>query len=252
MKLVASGAAAVRLFWGLGLCVAASPAAAIAQAELVPWTGYVDVRHRNNCRLAQQVLTLGQPAGKREWALETIRDCGPVGAETAAHQILAGAAASDSSAVRRTVRLSSYFVHPAIFEAAAQLALEPRFDAAIRIHGIRALFMQVRPNLWVSYDEIIQPPFTATSSRIVGVSSNQPTVEAGALADDAYLRAVDIGLAIIDDQANARELRNAAYYLAVMSRGSERRRLRCAGIDDVEECSRLLLAQPDTLLIPAP
>jgi hypothetical protein len=245
-------AGAVRLFWGLGLCVAASPAAAIAQAELVPWTGYVDVRHRNDCRLAQQVLTLGQPAGKREWALDTIPACGPMGAEAVSRQLLAAAAAGDTAALRVAVRLSSGFVHPDLFEAGAQLAERARFGPVVRVHGLRVLFMQIQPTFWVGFDEITQPPFGDDFARAVGRSTNQPSVQAGALPNDAGQRAASIGLAIIRDSGNARELRNAAYYVAVIGRELHRERLLCAGTDDEEECSRLLLAQPDTMVIPAP
>ena len=49
--------------------LALSSAPAAAQSDTVPWRGYTDEQHRNDCRLAHQVLTLGQPAVKREWAL---------------------------------------------------------------------------------------------------------------------------------------------------------------------------------------
>ena len=45
------------------------------------------VQLRNECRLAHQILTKGQPANQRDWALEFIRRCGSLGGEAIAHLI---------------------------------------------------------------------------------------------------------------------------------------------------------------------
>ena len=59
----------IRLMMGaaVGALVAAGPLAAQADPGAV--------KHRNDCLLAEQVLTHGQPANKRDWALNYIGSC---------------------------------------------------------------------------------------------------------------------------------------------------------------------------------
>ena len=222
-----------------------------AAQETAPWTGYTDEHHRNDCRLAHQVLTLGQPAVKREWALRTISRCGPLGAEAVAHQLLAGAQAGDTSAVRMAAGLSSAFVHPEIFAAGARLAADGGLAPLIRINGVVVLAMQVDPVLSVTPGDIVLPPYTDNSVLSVGTYAGPLRVLAGALPEDADERAAQIGIGILNDASSPRELRNAAHHLAVISRVRYQRRTLCAGAGD-EACTRILLANPDTVMIPEP
>ena len=126
----------------VGLLVLAAslgvPARLLAQADPD------SVRHRNDCRLAAQVVTLGQPAIRRTWALRTLPTCGAVGGRAIAEALRAASTAQRwEQGLEDIVMLSSVLHDAQIFSAAADIAANPGAGKAARIQAIRVLYFQI-------------------------------------------------------------------------------------------------------------
>lgn len=105
---------------------------------------YADEHHRNDCRLAHQVLTDGHPADRHEWALETAPSCGALGGAALAAVLLAHH--GDDTAgdelevlVGASVRLRD----AALFAAGLQLAGDAAAGGAARVAGWQVVHAQL-------------------------------------------------------------------------------------------------------------
>lgn len=101
-----------------------------------------EVRHRNDCRLATQVLTLGRPADRYDWALTTIGTCADAGA-TVAH-VWESPPTGEGELQRlyeSTARIKDGRVFTAVFDVA-----EDRSQASlIRLAALGAVVTLVQP-----------------------------------------------------------------------------------------------------------
>jgi hypothetical protein len=108
--------------------------------------GDVDEHHRNDCRLAEQVLTLGQPADRRDWALETVPSCGASGGGVLATQLQARHGdATDTPALEALVYATSRMTDASLFRAGLELGADPSAGAAARAAGWRVALYQLVP-----------------------------------------------------------------------------------------------------------
>jgi len=116
--------------------------------------GYADEQHRNDCRLAHQVLTAGEPANKRDWALETIPSCGVLGGEALAAMLLAhrGDAAADDE-LDALVQASVNLRDATLFRAGLQVAGDATAGDAARVAGWQVVHAQLTG---------VYPPVTAS------------------------------------------------------------------------------------------
>jgi hypothetical protein len=153
-----------------------SPARVCAQAGLVfapetAWTGFRDVHHRDECRLAHQILTLGQPANKREWALDRIGTCGPEGGEALATQFQAKRLANDDTPELEDLVIAARdFVDGNLYRAALGIASDGTAGTAARVDAIRIIFGMLRPGTRATYEE-----FADAETTITGAFTVQPT-----------------------------------------------------------------------------
>lgn len=101
------------------------------------------VQHRNDCRLAGQVLTQGQPANKRPWALAYIELCGVQGGQVLA-TVLDQNRHTNSlpSYPEDVVMVTSAFHDAAVFRAALDIASDRTAGKVARIQALRVLFYQ--------------------------------------------------------------------------------------------------------------
>jgi hypothetical protein len=115
---------------GLG----ASPAAG-QDHESRPKREREDVHLRNDCRLAVQVLTDGQPADKREWALGTIARCDESGPPVLARmwQQVAADSASVGNLIYRSVGLRDRRLYDVVFAIAGDRSV-PALKRAAALH----------------------------------------------------------------------------------------------------------------------
>lgn len=110
------------------------PLAACAQA--VPDS----VHHRNDCRLAHQVLTTGQPAPKLSWSRDYIWTCADEGAiylESAMRRL---ASSEDSSNVIPIYDRTAWFRDGRVVTVALEVAGSPTSSRLSRLLSLRTLW----------------------------------------------------------------------------------------------------------------
>lgn len=147
------------MLWALVtlVSVALFGAADEARAQAVRDTA-VERKHQDDCRLAHQVLTTGQPAVKRDWALGVIGTCGEEGAEA-----IAAVLRLHRSATRRTEELdalvyqASTLIAQEIFSTALDIAADPSAGRIARIEALRIIASQAEPRTFVGFEQFIEP-----------------------------------------------------------------------------------------------
>jgi hypothetical protein len=127
------------------------------------------VRHRNNCRLARQVLVLGTPANKRGWALHYATLCGHSGGEALAAALHATRTGLNSgSEFGALLAASGALIDRAIVDTALALATDRHASTVTRINAILVLDRQVNPSERVSYDQITAASITESDYLVEG------------------------------------------------------------------------------------
>jgi hypothetical protein len=103
-----------------------------------------DVKHRNDCRLAAQILSHGQPDVKRPWALGVIGTC-----EEGASILLQvwGDPPPEDAELQQLYHASARSGDGRVFEAAFSVAADPSAPAPARVAALGAVVSSVRPEL---------------------------------------------------------------------------------------------------------
>lgn len=196
------------------------------------WTGYRDVHHRNDCRLAHQVLTHGQPAEKRDWALRVIPTCGPLGGEAIADLLREYADATvRTEEYDRIVLLGARLTDHSIYEAAMALAADPDANELARVQAVRAVYYQLSPGSFDDYESLVTPGVLPFATGTYHSSVGEP------LPADAFFRARDAMAAIARDAALAERLRTVADKTRATATARIRMDERCRGVS-LQECMR--------------
>jgi hypothetical protein len=168
-----------------------------------------DVYLRNDCRLAVQVLTRGQPADKREWALGTISRCDESGPPVLARmwREVAADSASLSYAIYRSVSMRDRRVYGVVSAVARDRTL-PALKRAAALH---LLGRWARPGLGLPYKQFFVPGYEPAemyggTSAVALRYIDHDSQDEGAEPLPATLKAEVIGLAR-DIAANDRDYR---------------------------------------------
>jgi hypothetical protein len=116
-----------------------------------------DVQLRNDCGLAMQVLTHGQPANKREWALWRISGCDDSGPPVLARmwREVAADSASVDEAIYRSVRLRDRRVYDVV-SAIARDRFVPALKRAAALH---LLGRWAQEGLSLHFEQFFAPGF---------------------------------------------------------------------------------------------
>ena len=125
---------------GLAVVMCAAGAAPVSAQGANPGL----IKHRNDCRLAEQVLTRGQPANKREWALQLIGSC-PEGADVVLG--LWTAPPSSDSELDALYLASVYAADERVFEVALSVAQDPAARALLRLAALGTVVTYVRGDI---------------------------------------------------------------------------------------------------------
>lgn len=114
------------------------------------------VHHRNNCRLARQVLIHGQPAPKRSWALGYFVTCGREATEVVA-QVLARHRAETGFGreLDEVVTAASSVSDRDMAFAALRIATDRTAGLGARGQALRLLYTQIRPGASVEYERLM-------------------------------------------------------------------------------------------------
>lgn len=135
-------------FAGL-LCLTASPAAGQSNEQAA------EAHHRNDCRLAAQVLRTGHPAPKRAWAQEYISMCAEEGPAVLADQWRM--VSDDSVAVTALVIGSPRIRDARIYNALRSVVDDPNRPDRVRVGAMLVLAQYVDPHNGMGFQDV-RPP----------------------------------------------------------------------------------------------
>jgi hypothetical protein len=188
MKTILIKAAVVAL-----LAVGARPSVA-QESEYRPKRERDDVHLRNDCRLAVQVLTHGQPANKREWALDTIDRCDESGPPVLAR--MWREVAADSASVGHMIYRSVYMRDRRVYNVVSTLARDRSVPALKRAAALHLLGRWARPGFTLEYQQFFSPEFEfVEKSGVVHSSMSHDTQYDGAEALPSTVRQEVLALA---------------------------------------------------------
>lgn len=192
-------------------------ALAAPNAELHAQSDRADsVKHRNDCRLAEQVLVHGQPANRRNWALSTFVICTEAG--RIAVQMLQQAVADSPAQLDEIVSAVSSLRDPDLALAAADLATDPSASTTVRVQALRILYSQAVPGFAIPYAGIISSQVIVDSSASSVTSETWPPDQFvthipvfGAQLPRTVVEAISARLeALMNDSRAPRDVRVAA------------------------------------------
>lgn len=183
------------------------------------------VQHRNECRLAIQVLTHGQPANKRDWALDQVTTCGAAGGQTLARELTRlRAARGNTREFERVVAALAGLQDGAIFRSALSLAADGSAGSAARVNAIRTIFHQLVPSSFVEYDQVVRPEGDDSPALLPAFSSEGVPIGAPLPADRSQLAEATLRQ-VGEDERSPPEVRAAARWvlpLAALRAAKER------------------------------
>lgn len=122
-----------------------------------------DPHLRNDCRLAAQVIRTGNPAPRREWALDVIRRCDQSGPQVLA-DVWRSAAPTDPEQLAELFNASRDFNDRRVVDAVADLARRSGAPEEARIYALALLYSYAVPGLYIGVDDLL-------SGRRPGISS---------------------------------------------------------------------------------
>jgi hypothetical protein len=181
------------------LLVRAQPIAAQVNAD--------SITHRNDCRLASQVMSHGHPAGKREWALAILPSCGALGGQALSHALLGFRSASTwRSDQEDVVMVTSGFHDAAVFDAALEVAGDRAAGKAARIQSFRVLYYQLGWGRVDPYESFLAGAETTLYLPLLDHVTRTGTP----LPTDACERVENVARVVVANIASDRDLRAAA------------------------------------------
>jgi hypothetical protein len=125
----------------LGAILAAVPAEVRAQE---PGANPTAVKHRNDCRLAAQVLITGEPHTKRDWARGYIASCENEGPPAIVQEWRT--VSGDTAAVLKVMRASTMIHDARIYEQVRAVALDRSRPDVVRVGAMHVLDNYVDPH----------------------------------------------------------------------------------------------------------
>jgi hypothetical protein len=111
-------------------------------------------RHRDECRLAVQIVTTGQPEAKPMWAFSKIRLCGAAAGQTIAGTLARLRHATDTARMDRYFALTREVYDGALFAAAFAIAGDRSASVPARIFALRSLIWSGNPGRLLSYTDL--------------------------------------------------------------------------------------------------
>lgn len=110
------------------------------------------VKHRNDCRLAERVLSTGHPRPHRDWALRIVVSCGPGAARAVAE--LWKSPPSDTAALTQVFLASSRFRDARIYNAAFEAVMDPAKPDLVRVTALGVLASYAQPGVLLQLDRL--------------------------------------------------------------------------------------------------
>ena len=200
------------------------------------------ISHRNDCRLAGQVLTLGHPANREGWALNIIVSCGNEGGVALSRTLERYQRSLNPLVMEPIVWAATRLRDASVYETALAMTSDPTASIAARVQAIRILSAQLDPQQGgasASYDYYASSRITEKGVGFDGLiaTADDPIFTGRALPSDALSRAEHRMRRVAGDPHTPQPVRNAATTLLVEIGGYKI----CVGVT-AAECRRLLEA----------
>lgn len=142
----------------LGALAATRPAVAQVDERTSPHV-------RNDCRLAAQIITLGQPDPHRKWALETINRCGESGGGVIAS--LWADPPADPTSLDRLYWITAGFLDARVLGAVRSTVANTAGGTLVRLTALRVLGAYVNPHVDASITSLTPPPENPACASLV-------------------------------------------------------------------------------------
>lgn len=114
-----------------------------------------EVQHRNDCRLAAQVLATGHPHPRHEWAVREITSCADEG--PAYYAASWAAPASDTAGLRDLIVRSTRWRDARTYAALREAATDRARSDAVRVAAMISLARYVDPTIWIDLTDLRVP-----------------------------------------------------------------------------------------------
>jgi hypothetical protein len=174
------------------------------------------VHHRNDCRLAAQVISTGQPLPRREWALAVIQGCregGPALARAMRESRLSSDTAYLNALTWPAIRLRD----GEIFQAAMQVAADRGASTQARVFAIRTLMWSMYPGGGIDYADLADLVQGRPRSCFGhGPSTHTSVTQGAALPVDFVARAKELAKTLDHDPTEPLPVRRAAVCLTLV------------------------------------
>ena len=171
------------------------------------------VKHRNECRLADQVVTTGQPAPHLRWALGYLAACGAGAQGSAVSQAVRRLRTeTDTAMLGPYWRVPQYLVDGRLFEAAEEIAADRGASTQARVFALSALIGAIRPGYMSEYHQLVGgfTPDGLVAGGCWSVVSGEFQRTGTPLPEDYYERAATLRLRLRADASEPLDVRTAA------------------------------------------
>lgn len=174
-----------------------------------------EVRLRNDCPLAEQVLRTGEPAPKHAWAVGIIGAC-PQAGEVLGGLVLALRQSDDTVALEGLLDDVQGYQAPELWGAALQVASDPRAATLARVYAFHILLDDLGLSLIVINRDLMHaPPYGACA---FGKVHGLPALAGPALPPDYVQRTLSAAQSALADPSTPGVVRSAAGCTRVYSR----------------------------------
>ncbi|WP_331055355.1 hypothetical protein [Longimicrobium sp.] len=148
MRILRTEVFTMRMKLACALFLLCLPTVAIAQAD----PGSVHLR--NDCRLATQVLTTGQPRPKLQWASQMYDRC-PGFAAQVASAMLRARTSTDTAYLNAITFPANQLQDRAVFEAALEISADRGASIPARVYANRVLYWIRFPSAGTDYTTLV-------------------------------------------------------------------------------------------------
>lgn len=181
------------------------------------------VQHRNDCRLAEQVIGTGNPRPHRAWAGTVIQTCG---AETFTRATATGLqrlrTSSDTTSLRDVWGRALLYVNSQrVFDLGLEIAGDPSASAEARVFALMGVLRMLRPDEAIDVPTLTRTDRTGKHYRYSWCSDGRTAgirqkVVGSPVDANARSRLREVGRSIVTDATNPAMVRAAAYCASVL------------------------------------
>lgn len=190
-----------------------APACATAQANTD------SVHLRNDCRLARQVLTTGNPRPRMQWAAEQITRCPDVGA-TLAEALSLHRTSTDTTELYWLTNPANSLQDGRTFEAATSIFEDRGASSQARVYAARVLYWLLYPSAGVYYGTLTDVNDDGHWPCVLfGASSHMEVVRGTPLPPNWRSQLRQTAGAIMRDQSQPAPVRQSAVCLVLRAGG---------------------------------